>query len=255
MKKIISLALFTILMLNAPLLADGKNGCKSNCPTTTCTEKKSAQKCGEIKTFYSDSAKVKTIYNYNADGKLDGLQKEFFESGKLKAEYQMKNGIRDGKGNEYYEDGQIAWERLFKDGTGLGTEYYPNGMKMRERVYENNKQVYVSEINHNIKGKKYNRNAEQLFAEGQEFGSKELYYHAIKTYEDFLVKFPKHEKASNVKFLIAFTYNNQLSDVENAKKHYNEFLAAYPTDPLKQSAEFELKTLGKSLDDMPEFKK
>ena len=250
MKRIVLMVLFAVMMINADLMAnDTKKGA-----VLSSGVQKSVKKNGEIKTFYDDGTKIKAIYNYS-DGKLDGLQKEFYESGELKAEYEMKNGLRDGYGKEFFEDGTIAWERHFSNGKGMGTEYYPNGMKKRERIYEGNRQIMVSRMNHDIKGKKYERNAEELFAEGQEYGSNEMYYHAIKTYKDFLLKFPKHKKASNVKFLIAFTYNNQLNDVENARKHYNEFMANYPNDPLKQSAEFELKTLGKSLDDMPEFKK
>ena len=250
MKRIVLMVLFAVMMINADLLAnDTKKGA-----VLSSGVQKSEKKNGEIKTFYGDETKIKTIYNYS-NGKLNGIQKEFYENGKVKAEYEMKNGLKDGSGKEFYEDGTIAWERNLTGGKGIGTEYYPNGMKKRERIYESNRQIFVSKMNHDIKGEKYQRNAEELFAEGQEYGSNEMYYHAIKTYEDFLLQFPKHKKASNVKFLIAFTYNNQLNDVENARKHYNEFMKNFPNDPLKQSAEFELKTLGKSLDDMPEFKK
>ena len=57
-----------------------------------------------------------------------------------------------------------------------------------------------------------------------------------------------------MKFLIAFTYGNNLNDLDNAKKEYKEFMEQYPNSPLKVSAEFELKNIGKSIDDIEMFK-
>ena len=209
---------------------------------------------GQVKAYF-DSTKVKGVFNYKA-GKLDGEQKEFYQDGKLQAKYTMKDGKRDGNGEEYFADGKtVSFRRNLKNGNGLGIEYYQNGMKKRERLYSDGKQIRYSKLNYDIKGNRFPRTASELYAEAQNYAVEGLYYHAIKGFNEFLTKYPKNEKAPNVLFLIAFTYNNQLQDAENAKKTYEEFLKKYPNNDLANSAKFEIQNLGKSIDNLPGFKK
>jgi TolA-binding protein len=208
---------------------------------------------GNIKAFW-DSVKVRGDYNYKK-GSMDGLQKEYFISGKLSAEWNMKNGKRSGSGKEYYEDGAIAFERnLNSNGEGIGTEYYKNGMKKRERAYKNGDQVYASELNHDINGNRYKRTAEELFYEAQEYGFLGMYGHAIENFNEYLKKYPKDPRAADAKFLIAFTYHNNLGEEEFAKKNYEEFLKMFPDSPLCVSAEFELENIGKDIENLDQFK-
>lgn len=207
---------------------------------------------GKVEAYW-DSTTVFGEYNYKK-GALDGLQKEYYSDGKLSAEWNMKNGKRVGTGTEYYEDGSVSFKReLNENGDGLGIEYYKNGMKKRERLYKDGVQVHVSRYNHDIKGNKYERNADELFVEAQEYGALGMYGHAINTYEEFLAKYPDHEKAPDVKFLIAFTYHNSLQEEELAKKNYREFLEKYPDNPLAVSAKFEMENIGKDIDKMEIF--
>lgn len=207
---------------------------------------------GEVKEYF-DSVKVKGTFNYK-NGKLDGMQKELYDNGQISAEYQMTNGMRDGIGKEFFEDGKISFERKLVNGNGIGTEFFPNGQKKRVRKYENGKQVAASKLNHDFDGKKFERDELGTYAEAQQFAVEGQFYHAINAYEDFISKFPKSSYAPNAKFLMAFTYNNQLADFENAKKHYESFIQMYPEHSLRQSAEYELNNLGKNLEDLPEFK-
>jgi tetratricopeptide (TPR) repeat protein len=46
-------------------------------------------------------------------------------------------------------------------------------------------------------------------------------------------------------FLIAFTYENDLNDVENARKYYNLFIEEYPKDEFVEDAKLLLQNLGK----------
>lgn len=208
---------------------------------------------GPVKAYW-DSVAVRGDYNYSK-GVMDGLQQEFYPDGKISAEWNMKEGKRAGTGKEYYEDGTVSFHReLSSDGDGLGTEYYKNGMKKRERAYKNGEQVYASKLNCDIKGNRYKRTAEELFYEAQEYGAVGMYGHAIETYNEFLKDYPKHEKAPDVKFLIAFTYHNSLNEEDLAKKNYEEFLVQYPDSPLKISAEFEMENIGKDIDNMELFK-
>ncbi|HQO10088.1 MAG TPA: hypothetical protein PLK90_08785 [Clostridiales bacterium] len=208
---------------------------------------------GNIKAFW-DSVKVRGEYNYNK-GVMDGLQKEFYSSGKLSAEWSMKNGKRSGSGKEYYEDGTVSFQReLNGSGDGLGTEYYKNGMKKRERAYKNSEQVYVSDLNHDIRGNRYKRTAEELFYEAQEYGFLGMYGHAIDNFTEYLNKYPKDTRAADAKFLIAFTYHNNLKEEELARKNYEEFLKMFPESPLSVSAEFELENIGKEIESLDQFK-
>ncbi|MBN2857511.1 MAG: hypothetical protein JXN63_03835 [Candidatus Delongbacteria bacterium] len=204
-------------------------------------------------TAYWDSTTVFGEYNYSK-GSLDGLQKEYYSDGKLSAEWNMKNGKRVGEGTEYYEDGSVSFKReLNGKGDGLGIEFYKNGMKKRERLYKDGVQVHVSRYNHDIKGNRYERNADELFIEAQEYGGIGMYGHAIQSYEELLAKYPDHEKAPDVKFLIAFTYHNSLHEEELAKKHYGEFLEKYPDSPLAVSAKFEMENIGQDIEKMEIF--
>jgi antitoxin component YwqK of YwqJK toxin-antitoxin module len=208
---------------------------------------------GLVKAYW-DSTTVLGEYNYKK-GVLHGLQKEFFDTGKISAEWNMSEGKRTGSGKEYYPDGTVSFSRqLDAKGNGIGTEFYKNGLKKRERLYQEGVQVHVSFLNHDIKGKRYERNAEELFFEAQEYGSVSMYGHAISVYEEFLKKYPKHEKAPDVKFLIAFTYHNSLKEENLAKKHYGEFIKMYPESPLRVSAEFEMENIGKDIDALDMFK-
>ncbi|MBU4485825.1 MAG: hypothetical protein KKD38_02755, partial [Candidatus Delongbacteria bacterium] len=200
------------------------------------------------------SVTVRGDYNYSK-GALDGMQKEFYSDGKLSAEWNMKNGKKAGSGKEYYEDGTVSFNReLNSAGNGIGTEYYKNGMKKRERAYKNGEQVYASRLNCDIKESRYKRSVEELFYEAQEYGALGMYGHAIEDYTELLQKYPKHVRASDAKFLIAFTYCNNLKEEELAKQHYREFMKMFPDSPLAVSAEYELENIGKDIDNLELFK-
>lgn len=241
------------LMLNAEII---KKGFKGDYTYVKDGEQISLEQVdGTVKSYYdgNDSTSVHEELNF-VKGKMDGNQKEYYRNGKIKAEYNMTSGIRTGKGKEYYDSGELEFERdLDETGTGLGIEYHKNGMRKRERLYKNNEQIHVSRLNHDIKGVKYNRTPEELFFEAQEYAFAGMYGHAIEDYKLFVKSFPDNEKVPNVKFLIAFTYHNNLNDLDNAKKEYEKFISQYPDSPLKVSAEFELKNIGKTIEEIEIF--
>lgn len=65
----------------------------------------------------------------------------------------------------------------------------------------------------------------------------------------FCKMFPKSTNAPSMLFLAAFTYNNDIHNIDSARNLYTQFLATYPSDELAKSAQFELETLGKSADE------
>ena len=69
---------------------------------------------------------------------------------------------------------------------------------------------------------------------------------ALALYDWILEKYPNHDKAPQALFLKAFTYDNNLNDVENARENYEAFLAKYPEDDFADDTKFLLENLGKT---------
>lgn len=70
-----------------------------------------------------------------------------------------------------------------------------------------------------------------------------------RNYSDF-------DKAPDAVFMQAFTYENNLRDIQNAKRYYLQFIEKFPRNPLREQAIIALKNLGKSPEDLiKEFQK
>ncbi|MBO8130862.1 MAG: tetratricopeptide repeat protein [Candidatus Marinimicrobia bacterium] len=76
---------------------------------------------------------------------------------------------------------------------------------------------------------------------------------ALAIYNRICQKYPKSPKAPNAMFMIGYIYANEIKDYEKARESYNAFLNKYPHHILAQSAKWELKYLGKPLDEIPEL--
>ena len=68
---------------------------------------------------------------------------------------------------------------------------------------------------------------------------------ALEIYDWIVSKYPTHPKAAQALFLKAFTYDNDLKKVEEARVLYNEFLKKYPNDEFADDTKFLLENLGK----------
>lgn len=116
----------------------------------------------EEKSYY-DNGSVHFVYHY-VDEKLEGVTKEYYDSGELKAEIVYKQGkvesqkefLKNGRLEretrylddkkhetriEYYSTGELFRERQLIDGIleGIEKEYYQNGKLKAERNYQNGK--------------------------------------------------------------------------------------------------------------------
>lgn len=70
---------------------------------------------------------------------------------------------------------------------------------------------------------------------------------AVQLYAQVAEKMPEHPKAPTALFLTGFTYDNDLKDLEKAKKAYEDFLQRYPNDPdYADDARQSLRLLGKT---------
>lgn len=89
----------------------------------------------------------------------------------------------------------------------------------------------------------------------------EIYYRdmrdfskAIEEYQILRSKYPNSQKVPFSLFMQGFIYANMLSDFEQARNHYKEFLDKYSSHELAESVSFELRNLGLEIKDIPELK-
>ncbi len=73
---------------------------------------------------------------------------------------------------------------------------------------------------------------------------------AIDLYNRIINNYPEYEKLPQCLFLKAFVYENNMNDLNNAKRYYKEFLVKYPNDEFANDAEMSLKNLGKSPEEL-----
>ena len=73
---------------------------------------------------------------------------------------------------------------------------------------------------------------------------------AIEAYKRYTEKYPQGKQGPIALFLTAYLYNNELHDLANAKIAYEKFLATYPNHEMASSADFELKHLGKTPEEL-----
>jgi outer membrane protein assembly factor BamD (BamD/ComL family) len=76
---------------------------------------------------------------------------------------------------------------------------------------------------------------------------------AIKIYDKIIDDFPNWEKAPEVAFLQAFTYDEDLKKPQLAKEQYQEVIDRFPGDQWAVQAEQRLQTVEMSDDELVEF--
>ncbi|MEJ2626996.1 MAG: tetratricopeptide repeat protein [bacterium] len=74
---------------------------------------------------------------------------------------------------------------------------------------------------------------------------------AISRLKTVIEKYPESKYAPQSQFMLGFIYANNLSDTLKAKQEYNKFLEKYPDHELVTSVQWELKYLGKDLNEIP----
>ncbi|MCD6367195.1 MAG: tetratricopeptide repeat protein [Bacteroidales bacterium] len=73
---------------------------------------------------------------------------------------------------------------------------------------------------------------------------------AVLYYDKICTDYPNYEKTPTSLFLKAFTYENILKDTVNAKVGYQEFIEKYPNNQFADDAQYSLKYLGKSPEEL-----
>jgi len=91
---------------------------------------------------------------------------------------------------------------------------------------------------------------EYLFKAGEIAMNLNMSKRAIGYFNKVSNQFPDYEKASTCIFLQAFIFENQIKDIEKARKLYEFFIEKYPNHILVKDAKASLKNLGKSLEEI-----
>ena len=101
---------------------------------------------------FNDISQKKCTEEYYKNGKLDGLQKTWCETGELLSESNFKNGFLHGESTNWYKNGQKKSEGIYGHGErflsdsvldGLWTEWHENGQMKREGLYLNGMRHYT----------------------------------------------------------------------------------------------------------------
>lgn len=90
------------------------------------------------------------------------------------------------------------------------------------------------------------KSGDYLHKAGETARSLRSFPKALEIYDWIILKYPNHPKAAQALFLKAFTYDNDLKKVEEARALYTEFLNKYPNDDFADDTKFLLENLGKN---------
>ena len=89
------------------------------------------------------------------------------------------------------------------------------------------------------------KSGDYLHKAGETARSLRSFPKALEIYDWIIMKYPDHPKAAQALFLKAFTYDNDLKKVDEARALYTEFLNKYPNDDFADDTKFLLENLGK----------
>lgn len=99
-------------------------------------------------------------------------------------------------------------------------------------------------------------NEEQIFGEAKKLQEEGKYAESVAKYEQLVELHPKSKYAPQSQFLIGFIYANELKDLPKAEVAYKVFLEKYADKAdsgMVASAEWELKNLGKDINEIEDL--
>jgi len=76
---------------------------------------------------------------------------------------------------------------------------------------------------------------------------------SIVVLDELITTYPSSEWIEKARFLKGYTLNNRLQDTTRAGEAYRAFLREHPSSDLVPSVQFELNTMGKSMDDIDQL--
>lgn len=84
--------------------------------------------------------------------------------------------------------------------------------------------------------------------------SNENWKEAESNFNNIVQHYPQGEYTAKALFMVAFINANYTNNLDKAREYYQKFLDKYPDNELADDAEYELKHLGKSIDELPFLK-
>jgi antitoxin component YwqK of YwqJK toxin-antitoxin module len=94
---------------------------------------------GTMRMYDEESGELFMEIPYDAKGKENGIEKQYYESGKIEYERTYVNDKRNGILKEYYESGKLEMQNQWQDDElmGLSKFYYESGKLQEEDPYTN----------------------------------------------------------------------------------------------------------------------
>ncbi|HNP33229.1 MAG TPA: hypothetical protein PKN96_08040 [Flavobacterium sp.] len=118
---------------------------------------------GDWKYYHENSPNIMTLEHY-VNGKLEGVRKVFYLSGKIAEETNYKNGIKEGKYKSYAENGVVLEESNYKNGEydGLATFKNADNQLAGQGNFKDGKKVGMWKILEKGKLKDVNMNFQNI---------------------------------------------------------------------------------------------
>lgn len=118
---------------------------------------------GEWKYYHENSPEIMTLEIY-VNGKLNGLRKVFYPSGKIAEEANYKNGKKEGFYKKYAENGTVLEETIYKNDEydGLAIFRSPDNVVVAKGTFIKGKKEGIWEFNTNGKITKENMSKKKV---------------------------------------------------------------------------------------------
>lgn len=94
------------------------------------------------------------------------------------------------------------------------------------------------------------KSPEFLFKAGDMAMNLNMPQKAIEVFNRIINEYPDYEKAPQCLFLKGYVYENNMNNLREAKRIYEEFLLKYPNDEFADDAEVSIRNLGKSPEEL-----
>ncbi len=94
------------------------------------------------------------------------------------------------------------------------------------------------------------KTAEILYKSAEVCSGIGQYEHAIRTFQQVYLAYPKFNKAAESMFLCGFIYETNLNNIQQASYYYKEFILKYPQHALAKDAQACLDNLGKTPEEL-----
>jgi outer membrane protein assembly factor BamD (BamD/ComL family) len=190
-----------------------------------------------------------------ADEKLMGEANDLAENGdysKAITNYEILVSL--------HPNSVLAPEALFRAGLTqiLGPEDFYSAMKSFQRILDEYETSHFAEgckaLVASIQAEAESSPPNLLYQTGLAYTNViQDFDRGIDTFNKVVEKYPETTSAAPSQFMIGFIYANNSLKLEEARTAYNTFLENYPDHELATSVRWELKYLGKDINEIPEL--